>query len=178
MKIAIVTDKPRVEVLPTEEGLAEDKQKKKTVREIKNVISKKFKCIDLVFDDSIVKNLKEEKVDLVFNLCNGISGDDRLSQLPAVLEYAQIPYTSSSPLGHGLAYNKIYSSLLFNEVGVPTPDFIYVYDVKELKDLDLSYPVLVKPKDEGSSRGIHENSLVFNKEELIKISNCETLSKN
>ena len=168
MKIAIVTDKPRVEVLPTEEGLAEDKQKKKTVREIKNVISKKFKCIDLVFDDSIVKNLKEEKVDLVFNLCNGISGDDRLSQLPAVLEYAQIPYTSSSPLGHGLAYNKIYSSLLFNEVGVPTPDFIYVYDVKELKDLDLSYPVLVKPKDEGSSRGIHENSLVFNKEELIK----------
>ncbi len=29
MKIAIITDKPRTKYLPTEEGLMEDKQKKK-----------------------------------------------------------------------------------------------------------------------------------------------------
>ena len=168
MKIAIVTDKSRAEVLPTEEGLMEDRQKKKTVEQIKEVISRKFECINLAFDDNIVKKLKGEEVDLVFNLCDGINGNDRLSQLPAVLEYADIPYTSSSPLGHGLAYNKIYSSLLFNEAGVPTPKFIYVYDERELKNLNLNFPVLVKPKDEGSSRGIHENSLVFNKEELVE----------
>ncbi len=102
-------------------------------------------------------------MDLVFNLCNGIKGNDRLSQLPAILEYAGIPYTGSSPLSHGLAYNKIYSSILFKKIGVPTPDFIYVYNIMELEDVNLNYPVLVKPKDEGSSRGIYENSLVYNK---------------
>ena len=169
MKIAIVTDKPRIQILKNKEGLMEDRQKKRTIEEIKNVLSKKFRCIDLTFDDNIVENLKKEKVDLVFNLCNGIEGNDRLSQFPAVLEYAGIPYTGSSPLGHGLAYNKIYSSILFEKANVATPDFVSVYNTKELEDLDLNYPVIVKPKDEGSSRGIHENSLVFNKEELTKI---------
>ena len=167
MKVAIVTDQPRIKFLPTEEGAMEDKQKRKTIKSIKEVLSRKFNCIDLVFDDNIVTKLKREKVDLVFNQCNGINGDSRLSQLPAVLEYAGIPYTSSSPLGHGIAYNKIYSCKLFNEAGVPTPDFIYVYDAKKIENLDINFPVIVKPKDEGSSRGIHENSLVFNKKDLI-----------
>ena len=42
---------------------------------------------------NIVKRLKKEKVDLVFNLCNGIRGEGRLLQLPAILEGAGIPYT-------------------------------------------------------------------------------------
>ncbi|MCF6460706.1 D-alanine--D-alanine ligase family protein [Clostridium sp. Cult3] len=168
MKVAIITDKPRVKYLPTEEGLLEDKQKRNTIKGIKRVLSERFDCIDMVFDDNTVGKLKKEKIDLVFNLCNGIRGDARLSQLPAVLEYAGIPYTGSSPLGHGLAYNKIYSCRIFKESGVPTPNFIYVYDIKEIENVNINYPVLVKPKDEGSSRGIHENSLVFNKEELIQ----------
>ncbi len=168
MKIAIITDKPRTKYLPTEEGLMEDKQKRKTIKNIKEVLSKRFDCIQMTFDDSIVSRLKREKVDLVFNLCNGIQGDARLSQLPAVLEYAGIPYTGSSPLGHALAYNKIYSCRLFNEAGVPTPNFIYVFRIEDVENLDINYPVLLKPKDEGSSRGIHEDSLVFNKEQLIE----------
>ncbi len=168
MKVAIITDKPRVKYLPTEEGLLEDKQKRNTIKGIKRVLSERFDCIDMVFDDNTVGKLKKEKIDLVFNLCNGIRGDARLSQLPAVLEYAGIPYTGSSPLGHGLAYNKIYSCRIFKESGVLTPNFIYVYDIKEIENVNINYPVLVKPKDEGSSRGIHENSLVFNKEELIQ----------
>ncbi len=168
MKIGIITDKPRAEFLPTEEGLLEDKQKRKTVKHLKETISKKYDCINLVFDDNIIKKLKREKVDLVFNLCNGIRGNSRLSQLPAMLEAAGIPYTSSSPLGHGLAQDKIYSGLVFKELGIPTPSFIYVYNIEEIKDLQFNFPVLVKPKNEGSSRGIHEDSLVFNKESLIK----------
>lgn len=168
MKMAVVTDKPRFEILPTEEGIMEDKQKKKTIKGIKEVLSKKFNCIDLVFDENLISKLKKEKVDLVFNLCNGIKGDARLSQLPAALEYAGIPYTSSSPLGHGLAYNKIYSCKLFQEAKIPTPKFTYVYNVEEIENLNVDYPVLIKPKDEGSSRGIHDNSLVLNDDELFE----------
>ncbi|SHD77339.1 D-alanine--D-alanine ligase (fragment) [[Clostridium] ultunense Esp] len=168
MKVAIVTDKPRFKVLPTDEGIMEDKQKGKTIKGLKEVLSKKFNCIDLVFDDNLITRLKKEKVDLVFNLCNGINGDARLSQLPAALEYAGIPYTSSSPLGHGLAYNKIYSCKLFQEAKIPTPKFTYVSRIEEIENLNIDFPVLVKPKDEGSSRGIHEDSLIFNEDDLIQ----------
>lgn len=146
----------------------EDRQKRETVKFIKEVLSEKFTCIDLVFDENILNRLKREKVDLVFNLCNGIRGHSRISQLPAILEFAGIPYTGSSPLGHALAYNKIYSCKLFNEANINTPKFAYVSDLEEIEHIDINLPAIVKPKDEGSSRGIHQSSLVFNKEELIK----------
>ncbi len=67
--------------------------------------------------------MREEKVDLVFNLCNGIKGDSKLAQFPAILEFANIPYTGSSVLGHTLAINKSYSSKIFKSCNIPTPDF-------------------------------------------------------
>lgn len=173
MKIAIVTDQSRTKYLPNEEGLFEDKQKRKTVKEIKEVLSERFTCIDLVFDDNILLKLKKEKVDLVFNLCNGINGNSRISQFPAMLEYAGIPYTGSSPLGHALAYNKIFSCKLFKESNINTPKFAYVNDLEEVEHVDIDFPAIVKPKDEGSSRGIWQNSLVFNKDDLLsKVKEC------
>lgn len=169
MKLAIITDRSRTKFLPVEEGLMEDKQKKKTVEEIKEVLSKRSNCMDMTLEDNIVSKLKNENIDLVFNLCNGIRGNMRITQLPAILEYAGIPYTGSSPLGHALAYDKIYTSKILRESGVPVPNFNYVYNIEEVKNLDISFPILVKPHDEGSSRGIHEDSLVNNMNSLIKI---------
>lgn len=166
MKIAIVTDKPRIKYLPTEEGMLEDRQKKKTVEELKKVLAKKYDCINLTLDDNIISRLKSENVDLVFNLCNGIRGESSIAQLPAILEYAGIPYTSSAPFGHALAYNKIYACKVFQQSKIPTPNFTYVYKMKDLKDLNINYPILIKPNEEGSSRGINEDSLVYDKKSL------------
>lgn len=168
MKIAIVTDNSRKELIPLEEAQQEDDQKNQTVKAIKNVLSSKYDCISLVADDSIIETLKSEKVDLVFNLCNGINGFSRLAQLPAMLEFANIPYTGSSILGHALAINKILASTIFNSRNIPTPEFLSVSSLEDLEDLDIEYPIMVKPSDEGSSRGIYQDSLVFNKEDLIK----------
>ncbi|NLN15342.1 MAG: ATP-grasp domain-containing protein [Tissierellia bacterium] len=168
MKIAIVTDKSREKYIPLEEAQLEDKQKNETLASIKKILSKKYECIDLVLDDDIIKTLKEEKVDLVFNLCNGIEGESKLAQFPAMLEYANIPYTSSSILGHALAINKIYASTIFQANGINTPKFIPIYSVDDLEGLDIKFPILIKPSDEGSSRGIHQDSLVFNKEQLVE----------
>lgn len=44
MKIAILIDEPRVSYLPGEEGLSEDLQKRKTVKNLKEVLSKRFEC--------------------------------------------------------------------------------------------------------------------------------------
>lgn len=168
MKIAIVTDKPRVGFLPGEEGVQEDRQNDITMRYIKKALSDKYKVVNLVMDKDIIKNIKKKHVDLVFNLCNGIEGESSLSQLPSLLDYENIAYTGSSPLAHGLAYNKIYSGKIFKASNIPTPKFAYVYRIEEIDKIDLKFPLLVKPKDEGSSRGIQDNSLTYDKESLVE----------
>lgn len=168
MRIAIVTDESRTKFLPTIEGQLEDAQKSRTIESLKNVITTKYDCIDLVYDDNLISNLRKEKIDLVFNLCNGIRGDSRLSQLPSLLEHEGIPYTGSGPLGHALAYSKIYSGMIFKQFNIPTPEFAYVHKMEELNGIGLDYPLFVKPSDEGSSRGIYKDSLVYDKESLYK----------
>ena len=168
MKIAIVIDEARVNYLQGEEGEQEDSQSIRTMKYIKEALSDDYEVIHLVMDDDIIDTLKKENIDLVFNLCNGIHGEASLSQLPSMLEFANITYTGSGPLGHGLAFNKIISGNIFKAFNVETPGFIYINHTDELDDIKLKYPVLVKPKDEGSSRGIHDDSLIFDREFLIK----------
>lgn len=168
MKIAIVTDMSRIGLVPSEEAEREDVQKFNTVNSVKEILSKEYEVISLVMDEDIIQTLKSEKVDLVFNLCNGINGDSKLAQLPALLEFANIPYTGSSVLGHAIAINKIYSSTIFKSNNIPTPEFISVSNMEDLNNIDMSFPILIKPNDEGSSRGIHQDSLVFDYEALKK----------
>lgn len=168
MKIAIVTDKPRVKLLPGEEGKQEDKQSIKTMEYITEALSDKYEVINLIVDKNFIDNIFNEKVDLVFNLANGIEGEASLSQLPSLLEYEGIPYTGSAPLAHGLAYNKILSGKIFKASDIPTPRFTSVNSVDEIDNIDLNFPLLVKPKDEGSSRGIQDDSLVRDKESLVE----------
>ena len=168
MKIAIVTDKSRQNLVPLEEAQVEDMQKAETVESVTKILSKKYDCIDLTADEDIINKLRDENVDLVFNLCNGIEGLSKLAQIPAMLEFANIPYTGSSILGHALAINKIFSSTVFKSKKIPTPDFMSIDSLEDLKDMDMEFPIIVKPSDEGSSRCIHQDSLVFNIEQLEK----------
>lgn len=168
MKIAIVTDRSRMDFLPSEEGLQEDEQKRKTVEQVQGILANYYECISLTADDEIIKQLRTQNIDLVFNLCNGLWGDSKIAQLPAILEFANIAYTGSSVLGHTLAINKILSSEMFQAAKIPTPKFTAVYSLADLDHLNMNFPIIVKPNDEGSSRGIHQDSLVFDRDSLIK----------
>ncbi len=167
MKIAIVTDEKRALLLNNEEGILEDKIKASVSKSVAQVLSKDHEVMEIMNNRDLIPFLKEEMVDLVFNLCNGIEGESRMSTLPFLLDHAKIAYTGSEPIAHALAYNKIYSGYIFKGAGIPTPSFFTVSSVEEIKSLSLSYPVLVKPKDEGSSRGIHNDSLVYNERDLL-----------
>ncbi|NLB19855.1 MAG: ATP-grasp domain-containing protein [Clostridium sp.] len=167
MRIAVVTDQKRASLLQNEEGILEDEIKASVSKAVAKVLSKQHDVIELMMTDNFLTVLEKEKVDLVFNLCNGIEGESRISALPFLLDYAKIAYTGAGPVPHGLAYNKIYSGHIFKGAGIPTPSFYTVNSAEEIKSLKLNYPVLVKPKDEGSSRGIHDDSLVYNEEALF-----------
>ncbi|MER8589869.1 ATP-grasp domain-containing protein [Mesorhizobium sp. M1338] len=106
---------------------------------------------------------------IVFNLASGIQGEGRVTHVPAMLEMAGVPYTGSSPLGHGLALDKAITKRLIRDRGVPTPNFRVMRRGTEDTG-DLRFPVMVKPCRESTSLGlqlVHESAQLRHAVEAI-----------
>jgi D-alanine-D-alanine ligase len=104
--------------------------------------------------------------DLVFNICEGMYGEGREALVPALLDNYLIPYVFSGPVVLGFSLNKHLCKILVASSGVKVPDGILVNNVKELDDIDLKFPLFVKPVSEGTGKGISEKSLVNSIPEL------------
>jgi len=108
-------------------------------------------------------------VDIVFNICEGLVGRNRESEVPAVLDLYKIPFVGSDALTLGLTLDKVMAKKAFLADGVPTPKY-FVADAKtKLTNMDsMKFPFIVKPRYEGSSKGISESSIVSDKKALKK----------
>jgi D-alanine-D-alanine ligase len=107
--------------------------------------------------------------DMVFNFAEGMRGLAREAQVPALLDAWDIPYTFSGPEVLALALHKGWTNAVLQAHGVPTADFRIVNSVEEVENIDLSFPLFVKPVAEGSSKGVSDKSLVRGREELRAI---------
>jgi D-alanine-D-alanine ligase len=110
--------------------------------------------------------LKHSNIDLAFNVSEGLRGESRESQIPAMLEMLGIPYTCSKVLGLALSLNKPMAKRIFSYHGIPTPKFKVFSEGDPIDDTGLTYPLFVKPACEGSSMGVSPNSLVKDFREL------------
>jgi D-alanine-D-alanine ligase len=108
-----------------------------------------------------------ERWDLVFNICEGVAGFGRESQVPALLEAYGVPYTFSDPLVSALTLHKAMAKHVARAHGVPTPDFALVADENEARSVDLPLPLFVKPVAEGTSKGVDAASLVTSRSALV-----------
>ena len=106
------------------------------------------------------------KIDLVFNVAEGLHGASREGQIPAILDLLEISYTGSDPLTLGLCLDKRRTKEILRYNGVPTPRFWTVTSLAELPSRP-GYPLMVKPTLEGSSKGVTDRSLVRNRRELL-----------
>lgn len=104
--------------------------------------------------------------DLVFNICEGVSGISREAQVPALLEAYGIACTFSSADVLMTAMDKALAKLVVRSAGVPTPDYAVVRNARELQALVLPYPLFVKPLAEGTSKGVQETSKVSDRQAL------------
>jgi len=109
-----------------------------------------------------------ERWDLVFNVAEGIAGFGRESQVPALLEAYDVPYTFSDPLVCALTLHKAMAKLVARGAGVPTPDFALVESEADAKAIDLPLPLFVKPVAEGTSKGITAKSLATSRAALLE----------
>ncbi|MFW9969497.1 MAG: ATP-grasp domain-containing protein, partial [Candidatus Odinarchaeota archaeon] len=123
-------------------------------------------------DENVYENLKIVKPDLVFNRAEGIRGESRESHIPAMLEMLKIPYVGSNVLTTAIGLNKTWAKKCLAYHKILTPRFITVSDISEIGNFDLTFPVILKPNEEGSSMGINEDNVVFNIENLkVKLEN-------
>ena len=105
------------------------------------------------------KLLAGQKWDIVFNIAEGVSGRNRESQVPAILEMFDIPYTGSDALTMGLTLDKAAAKKILGYHKLSTPGFVEASTPADLKNLGLKFPVIVKPAREGTSKGISSDSV-------------------
>ena len=105
----------------------------------------------------------------MFNIAEGVAGFGRESQVPALLEAYEIPYTFSDPLVCALTLHKGMAKHVARGCGVPTPSFTLVSTVAEAKAVTLPLPLFAKPVAEGSSKGVTAKSLVRSPAALVEI---------
>jgi D-alanine-D-alanine ligase len=110
-------------------------------------------------------------VNLVFNIAEGFYGRSRESQIPAVLEAFNIPYTFSDTLSLSLCLNKEVTQEILQTEGLPVPNFVVAHK-EEYTFLDVArqfqWPLFVKPVHEGTSKGISSKSITQTENDLIK----------
>lgn len=110
-----------------------------------------------------------ERWDLVFNIAEGVAGFGRESQVPALLDAYQVPYTFSDPLVCALTLHKGMAKHVARGCGVPTPDFAVVATIADAEAVDLPLPLFAKPVAEGSSKGVTAKSLVTTRAALLEV---------
>jgi len=115
---------------------------------------------------NLLNNLASLKADLVFNIAEGATGRNREAQVPILLEMKGIPFVGSDGLTQALTLDKLMTKKILLSEGIPTPRFFEVAHEGDALPPDLTFPLIVKPRYEGSSKGITERSIVHSAPEL------------
>jgi D-alanine--D-alanine ligase len=124
----------------------------------KAILDLGYKVILIEADENAFLKLKKNKnkIDLVFNIAEGLRGDARESQIPIFCEILGIAYTHSGPTTHAIKLDKEYTKYLLEGA-----------DIARVPGRT-KFPLIVKPNKEGSSKGIMDANVVNNKKELDK----------
>ncbi|HEY6253761.1 MAG TPA: hypothetical protein VI685_27715 [Candidatus Angelobacter sp.] len=116
-----------------------------------------------------VKMIDDLRPSLVFNLTEHSDGDRRKdSHICALMDLVRIPYTGTGCDGMMLCRDKMLSKLVAAREGFRVPAFFTFKSNEPCPPCKLRFPVVVKPRFGDGSEGIHQTSLVENKQSLLK----------
>lgn len=115
-------------------------------------------------DENAYEKLKDLKPEFVFNVAEGYYGASRESQIPAMLEMLNIPFTGSDSITIGICHDKSRCKEILSYYNIPNSKF-FISNIQFDKN-NLEFPKFVKPLHEGSSKGIYNSSLANNLNEL------------
>lgn len=161
-----------------------------TIDAVANALAALGDVVRLEATDDLPLYLRDARVDIVFNIAEGLRGPNREAHVPAICEFYGIPYSASDPFTLALCLDKARTKETLSFHGVPNAPFAVVSSVGELESLlrgnwergignDRAHrhslfpiphspfpPLFAKPLHEGSSKGITERNLCDSPEAL------------
>jgi D-alanine-D-alanine ligase-like ATP-grasp enzyme len=141
--------------------------RKETVEAIANALELDGHWVHLcIGDHSLAESLTNLRPHICFNIAEGVQGDAREAQAPALCELLGIPYTASRVLTNALSLDKSQTKRIWASHGLPTPAFQEFRSGKEAVRKDFRYPLFVKPAREGTGMGIDNSAVVRSEREL------------
>jgi D-alanine-D-alanine ligase len=116
-------------------------------------------------DTTLPYTLRDFRPDICFNISEGIYGDGREAQVPALLELFRIPYTASRVVANGVALDKTMTKRIWREMGLPTANYQeFVFGDEPLQGLQ--FPMFVKPAREGTGMGMDLDAVCYTESQL------------
>ena len=117
-------------------------------------------------DRTLPFTLQETQPDICFNIAEGLGGDAREAQVPALLEMFGIPYTGSRVLTNGISLDKTLTKRIWRDRRLPVAPFQEFNAGDEPLRPELKFPLFVKPAREGTGMGVDTKAIVNNEKEL------------
>jgi D-alanine-D-alanine ligase len=117
-------------------------------------------------DRDLAYSLKQTKPDICFNIAEGLGGDAREAQVPALLEMLKIPYTGSRVLTNAISLDKTLTKRIWRDRNLPVAPFQeFTFGDEPLRP-EMRFPLFVKPAREGTGMGVDEKAIVNTEPEL------------
>src|SRR6266568_2011440 len=149
-----------------------------TIAAVESALSPLGKVVRLEANEDFPERLRQARPDIVFNIAEGFHGVNREAHVPAICEFYGIPYSGSDPFTLTLCLDKAKTKETLAFHGIPTPRFAVIENLRDLhaRTAQLKLPLFVKPLHEGSSKGISDRNLCWDRIHLV--SHTEFLLEN
>ena len=142
-----------------------------TIAAVERALSGLGDVIRLEATPDFPQRLREARPDIVFNMAEGLVGQNREAHVPAICEFFGVPYSGSDPFTLSLCLHKARTKQMLQFYGIPTAPFALVESLAETRAVKranlLRYPIFAKPVQEGSSKGITERNYIRTPDELL-----------
>jgi D-alanine-D-alanine ligase len=151
---------------PPDAGAEFDRQQ--TIEAIAAALETDGHHVHLVQGDySLPEALLNIRPHICFNIAEGMGGDGREAQVPALCELLGIPYTGSQVVANAVSLNKTMTKRIWQQQGLPTAPYYEFSSLEDVAHSELRFPVFAKPAREGTGMGINNQSIIYNHDELF-----------
>lgn len=136
----------------------------RTIAAIAAALSAFGEVVPLEADRTLARRLEEGRFAFAFNIAEGYGRRCREAHAAAVCELLQIPFSHSDALTLALTLDKSLARRVVSPDVAVAPARLVCAE-SDVPPLDLAFPVVVKPNDEGSSKGIRDDSVATTQDE-------------
>ncbi len=175
LRIGFAYDKPLDRGGPNEvESVEAEYEDNQTISWMRSTLHQLGSVVDLPWGPDFLSELTKDNIDVIFNITEARGSRNRESLVPALAEAKGIPYTGTDAVGLGISLDKCLTKIIARHTGIPTPDFIKLDSIDQLKRLEpelrrLRFPVIAKPNTGGTSMGITSASKAESLSELYDV---------